>query len=101
MNEALPSKPRAPVGSFILIGLMYLPWLLSLIPQQPLEPGESYFEFPGGLIIILFGFFYLIAAIVLPICLYGRRDLSRAHTIAFYASLGVLALCTTLIWRAT
>ena len=80
---------------------MYLPWLLSLVPRPPLEPGESYFEFPGGLIIVFFGFFYLIAAIVLPIRLYRRRDHSRAHNVAFYASLGILALLTTLIWRAT
>jgi hypothetical protein len=80
---------------------MYLPWLLYFVPRRPLEPGESYFEFPGGFIILLFGLFYLIAAIALPIRLYARRELSRAHSIAFYSSLGILALFNILIWTAS
>ena len=101
MSEALRSGPKAPVGSLVLIALMYVPWLLWLVLPQRLEAGESDSEFPGNFLIVLFGFFYLVAAIVLPIRLYRRRDLSRAHSVAFYASLGILALLTALLWRAT
>lgn len=100
MNEALRPKPRAPVGSFVLIALMYLPWLRYFLGPR-LAPGDDGdMEFPGGVILLVFGLAYLIAAIALPIRLYRHRDVSRAHTIAFYASFGILALFTTLIWRA-
>lgn len=76
---------------------MYLPWLLYFVPRQPLEPGESYFEFPFGLILIFLGLLYLLAAIALSTRLYRRRELSRAHRLAFYASLGLLMLFATLL----
>lgn len=80
---------------------MYLPWLRYLLGPS-LTPGdEGGMEFPGGIILLTFGLMYLIAALALPIRLYRRRDASRAHTVAFYASLGILAMFTTLIWRAT
>jgi len=57
-------------------------------------------RFPGGVILIFLGVFYFIAALALAIRLYRHRSLSHMHSIAFHASLGILALCTTLIWRA-
>lgn len=101
MNNPTRSGPPAPVGTLVLIALMYVPWLFYFIPRRPLGPGESHFEFPDGLLLGCFGFIYLNAAIALPFLLYRRREASRAHAIAYYASLGILALFTTLIWSGS
>ena len=79
---------------------MYLPWLRYLFASHTISADGGGMEFPGAIFLIVFGLAYLTAAIALPIRLYRRREVSRAHTIAFYASLGILALFTTLIWRA-
>ena len=101
MNEILRVSPRPPIGSLILVSLMYLPWLLYFFRPRATPGEESGMEFPGVLIIPLFGLGYLVAAIALPIRLYRRREHSRAHRFAFYASLGILALFTSLIWMAS
>ena len=79
---------------------MYVPWLLHFFGPGPTPGDDGDMEFPGSILFIFFGLAYLIAAIALPILLYRHRDASRAHIIAFYASLGILALFTTLIWTA-
>jgi hypothetical protein len=79
---------------------MYLPWLHYFFASRPMPADDEGMEFPGAMLLLVFGLAYLIAAVALPIRLYRRREVSRAHAIAFYASLGILALFTTLIWRA-
>ena len=99
MNQALRCSPKPPIGSFILIALMYLSLFLCL-----LRPRSSPHEGPGieipsfTIFVLLCALGYLISAVALSIRLYARRKVSRAYSIAFYASLGILALFTALIW---
>ena len=100
MTEATPDSPRAPIGSFVLLVLLYLPWLRYWFGSRTAQAGEADLEFPGGIILVLFTFIYLVVAISLSLYLYRRRGASTAHAVAFFASLGVLALLSTLIWSA-
>lgn len=94
------TRPGAPIGSLILIALMYVPWLAYFFGPGPTPGDNGDMEFPGGIMLVFLILVYLIAAIALPIRLYTDREFSRARTVAFYASLGILALFTTLIWKA-
>jgi hypothetical protein len=100
MTEATPHSPRAPIGSFVLLVLLYLPWLRYWFGSRPARDGDADLEYPGGIILVFFSFIYLVVAISLSLYLYRRRGSSTAHAFAFFASLGVLALFTTLIWSA-
>ena len=62
--------------------------------------GASGVYTPGAFFLWALGVAYLIAAIALPIVLYRDWNASRAHGIAYYASLGVQGLCATPIWKA-
>jgi hypothetical protein len=76
-------------------------WLLFLLRPAPSPTAEGDdLEFPGSLILVALGVAYLVAAIALPIALYRDRNASRGHSVAYYASLGILGLCATLIWKA-
>jgi hypothetical protein len=100
MTEATPDNPRAPIGSIVLLVFLYLPWLRYWFGSRPVQDGDADLEFPGGIILVFFSFIYLVVAISLSVYLYRRRRSSKAHTVAFFASLGVLALLSTLIWLA-
>lgn len=100
MSEATPGSPRAPIGSFVLLALLYLPWLRYWFGSRPAPDEGGGLEFPGGIILVFFTLIYLVVAISLAVYLYRRRATSTAHAVAFFASLGVLALFSTLIWAA-
>lgn len=78
---------------------MYLPWLRYFFGPRPTPGVGGDLEFPGGILFLVLGLAYLLAAIALPIRLYRHRHVSRAHSTAYFASLGIPALFTTLIWR--
>ena len=98
MTEAAHDSQRAPIGSFVLLVLLYLPWLRYWFGSLPAPDEEAGLEFPGGIILVFFSVIYLFVAISLAVYLYGRRTSSTAYAVAYFASLGVLALFSTLIW---
>jgi hypothetical protein len=92
VNNTRRYPPAPPVGSFILLGLMYLPWLWSFFFSRTTPGEDEGWEFPGSLIVAFFTLVYTILAITLSIYLGRRSSASKPHAIAFFASLGILAL---------
>ncbi len=80
----------------MLIALMYLPWIAYFLRSRPAPGEDSDMMFPGGIVFVVLFFGYLIVALALSIRLYLRHKDSVFHGIAFYGSLGILALISIL-----
>lgn len=93
MDESLKSRPAAPVGSLVLIALMYIPWLTYFFGPRASSGADDSLEFPLSVVFAAFGLGYLVIAFAVPVSLYRHRSASSAHRLAFYASVGILALC--------
>ena len=80
---------------------MYLPLLRYFTAPRTIPTEDGGMEFPGGIIFAFISLGYLAVAVVLPFRLYRHREASVAHRIAFFASLGILALYATFIWTVS
>lgn len=100
MNDPSQSRPEAPIGSLVIIVLMYVPWLFHFFGPQATPSDDDGLEFPFSIFVALFTLVYPVLAIALPIRLYRHRATSLAHGIAFYASLAILVLFGVLFLRA-
>lgn len=90
VKDAPRYPPGPPVGWFVLLGLMYWPWVRAIFfPGEGSGEGEGW-EFPGSLILMFLGLGYVVFAIVLAILLGRRRLASKAHAVAFHGILGLI-----------
>ena len=99
MNGSSPLRPAGPAGSVLLVGVMYLGWLVVLVGSLMRADREG-MGFPSGVVMSLELAGLVLGSMLVPIVLYFRRETSPGHERVFYASLGLMVICVGLIWRA-